>query len=156
MSMFFDFNNVHKISPDLLKQFIGFQFEIPKYAASSYPPYNMIKNEDGSIILELAVAGFSQEELEVVTSDGQLKVIGKKSADAKTDYLHRGISGRDFERNFVLDKQVVVEAASHENGILKIALRRVIPENEKPRKIEIGKASMEKSKRQILMEQPLL
>ncbi|MCY4152263.1 MAG: Hsp20 family protein [Aestuariivita sp.] len=107
---------------------------------SSYPPYNIEKTADDSYRISIAVAGFSAGELGVEVREHNLIVSGSKSADEANDrnFLHRGIATRAFERKFQLAEHVRVEAASHEDGMLHIDLRREIPEALKPRKIEIA------------------
>ena len=90
--------------------------------------------------MELAVAGFTEESLDIEVKDGQLTVECKtpESSDEK-EYLHRGIAARAFSRKFTLAETVVVRDASLENGMLRILLENVIPEEQKPKKISIGK-----------------
>lgn len=110
--------------------------------AQGYPPYNIEKTADDSFRIELAVAGFAEEDLEIETKDGLLTVAGKKDAadadgDAR-DFLHRGIAERNFIRRFQLADHVIVTGASLVNGLLRIDLVRELPEAKKPRKIAIG------------------
>lgn len=125
---------------------------------SNYPPYNIIQEDDYHYLIELAVAGFSEDDLEVELKEDTLKVSGKKSYkdevndDYTRKYTYRGISNRAFERNFVLNPDVHVNNVKLEHGMLRISLERIIPEHKKPRKIEIdtgGKTSLGK---QLLME----
>ena len=110
---------------------------------TSYPPYNIINNGD-EYTVEIAVAGFREEELDIEVRENQLIVTGKvKSQEITEDgpqFLHRGIAARQFERTFILSDDVVVEDAGLENGMLVIKLRHLIPESKKPRKIPIGKS----------------
>lgn len=108
--------------------------------ANSYPPYNITKESDTTYIVELAVAGFTEDTLDIQVENGQLTVEGKapESPDEK-EYLHRGIAARAFSRKFTLAETVVVRDASLENGMLRILLENVIPEEQKPKKISIGK-----------------
>lgn len=106
--------------------------------ASSYPPYNIEKVDENSYRLTMAVAGFSQDDLDVTVNDGVLYISGKaKETDEKVEYLHRGIAGRAFSRRFELAEHIEVAAASTENGLLVLDLNREVPEALKPRKIEI-------------------
>ena len=109
-------------------------------AAPTYPPYNIAKTGEDSYRLTMAVAGFSQEDLELTVKDNALIVAGKVAADADGELLHRGIAGRAFERRFALADHIVVDGADLRNGLLHVALKRVVPEGLKPRRIEIGKA----------------
>lgn len=104
-----------------------------------YPPFDILKDGEDSYRITLAVAGFRPEDIEVVAQQNQLTVTGKRAEDnGKGDYLHRGIAARAFERRFQLADFVEAGNASFENGLLSIALKRVVPEAMKPRRIEIG------------------
>jgi molecular chaperone IbpA len=106
--------------------------------SSTYPPYNIEKTGDDSYRLAVAVAGFSQDELEIVVQDNTLVVSGKPAEDTeKGQLLYRGIAGRAFERRFVLADHIVVDGASLKNGLLHVGLKRVVPEALKPRRITI-------------------
>jgi molecular chaperone IbpA len=105
---------------------------------NGYPPYNIEKTADDSYVLTMAVAGFGPGDLDVVVRDNTLTVAGRApNTDEGRAYLHRGIAGRAFERRFVLADHIVVDGAKLENGLLELALRRIVPEALKPRKIEI-------------------
>jgi len=88
----------------------------------------------------MAVAGFAQEELSIVHEPNMLVVCGERVGDENAQYLHRGIAGRPFERRFELADHVKVTAASLVNGMLTVDLRRELPDEMKPRRIEIGSA----------------
>jgi molecular chaperone IbpA len=104
----------------------------------NYPPYNIAKVDDDHYVIEIAVAGFTESELDVEVKDGVLFVEGKKEDDDQTEYLHKGISARQFKRSFTLSDTIVVKGAAYNNGILTIDLENVIPEEKKPRKIKIS------------------
>ncbi len=104
---------------------------------TAFPPVNVIKKDDYNFILELAVAGYRQNEIEVTTERNSLKVIGKKVDEDTREYLVKGIAGRKFSRQFVLSDTVVVRDANLADGILSIQLENVVPEEQKPRKIDI-------------------
>jgi len=107
--------------------------------APSYPPYNIEKTGEDTYRLTMAVAGFRPEELDLVVQDNTLIVSGKVTSDGqKGEVLYRGIAGRAFERRFVLADHIVVDGADLQNGLLHIALKRVVPEALKPRRIAIG------------------
>lgn len=107
----------------------------------SYPPYNIEKTADDSWRISIAVAGFSDEDLQVEVKENALHVTANKAEDeAERTYLHRGIATRAFSRRFHLADHVKVTGASHENGMLHIDLTREVPEALKPRRIEIAKA----------------
>jgi molecular chaperone IbpA len=104
---------------------------------TAFPPVNVIKKDDYNFILELAVAGYRQNEIEVTTERNSLKVTGKKVDEDTREYLVKGIAGRKFSRQFVLSDTVVVRDANLADGILSIQLENVVPEEQKPRKIDI-------------------
>ena len=107
--------------------------------APSYPPYNIERTGEDAYRLTMAVAGFRPEDLDLVVKDNTLVVSGKVNGEGqKSDMLYRGIAGRAFERRFVLADHIVVEGADLKNGLLHVALKRVIPEALKPRRISIG------------------
>lgn len=106
-----------------------------------YPPYNIEQIDEDRYQIELAVAGFSEEELSLESHKNVLTVTGKKSQDeaaSERNFVHRGIAGRGFARRFQLADHVIVQGADLKHGLLTIALRRELPEALKPRKIAIG------------------
>jgi molecular chaperone IbpA len=104
----------------------------------NYPPYNIAKLDDTHYVIEIAVAGFGEDEIDVELKENSLIVKGiKAKKEQETDYVHKGISTRSFERNFTLADNVEVRAATVQNGILAIALEQIIPEENKPKKIQI-------------------
>jgi len=103
---------------------------------NNYPPHNIVKVDDDHYIVELAVAGFKQEDLNIEFKDSVLKITGKKEDDR--EYTHKGISSREFTRNFTLGEYVEAVSASLSDGILAINLERIVPEEKRPKKIEIG------------------
>lgn len=107
-------------------------------SAPAYPPYNIAKLSDDSYRLTMAVAGFGQDDLEITVKDNQLIVAGRVKDETAADLLYRGIAGRAFERRFALADHIVVEGADLQNGLLHVALKRVVPEALKPRRIAIG------------------
>ena len=109
---------------------------------STYPPYNIEQLGEDGYQVTLAVAGFSEDDVDITLTERTLVVSGKMGADDDSQvYLHRGIAGRAFERRFELADHIKVKGASLENGLLHIELERVVPESEKPRKIEIAAPS---------------
>jgi molecular chaperone IbpA len=104
-----------------------------------YPPHNIIKTNDYEYTVELAVAGFKQDELSIIVEDGVLIITGTQKADTNnTIYLHKGISTKDFRKTIRLTDTVVVKDAHFVDGILSVYLENVIPESRKLRKILIG------------------
>ena len=108
-------------------------------AADSYPPYNIEKTGEDAYRITLAVAGFGAADLDMEVRDSQLVVVGKGDSESDdTQYLHRGIARRAFERRFQLADHVEVRGAELRDGMLVVDLVREIPEAMKPRRIEIG------------------
>lgn len=105
---------------------------------SNYPPYNIVKSDDDNYIIEIAVAGFAQGDIDIQVKEGELIITGAKSDEDDTQYLHHGIGTRKFTRTFNLAEYVEVKSADVENGVLKIALERNIPEAMKPKSIAIN------------------
>ena len=104
---------------------------------TAFPPVNIIKTGDYTYNVELAVAGYKRDEIEITAEKNSLRVTGKKAEKDEREYLTKGIAGRSFSRQFVLSDTVVVQSAELADGILSIELENVIPEEQKPRKIEI-------------------
>jgi molecular chaperone IbpA len=113
----------------------------------AYPPYNIVKVSDDNYRITMAIAGFSEKNLEITSKENQLIVQGRnqgREAEPGVTYLHRGIAGRAFERRFQLADHIRVTGAAMENGLLTIDLVREIPEAMKPRKIEIASGGTDK------------
>lgn len=108
-------------------------------SAMSYPPYNIERFGEDRYRISMAVAGFTEADLEIELKDNTLTISGRKNEeeDAST-YLHRGIAARAFERRFELAAHIKVKGASLENGLLHVDLEREVPEELKPRKIAIA------------------
>lgn len=108
---------------------------------NGYPPYNIEISGEDRYRITMAVAGFSESDLELEVKENLLRVAGKKDDDGENrKFLHRGIANRAFERRFQLADHVRVEGAHIKDGLLHVDLVREIPEAMKPRKIEIGRA----------------
>ncbi|HHQ4804222.1 Hsp20 family protein [Aeromonas veronii] len=128
----------------LYRSAIGFDrlADLIESAASNgnagYPPYNIEQLGDSDYRISMAVAGFTQEELELSFQENLLTVKGNKQADTGRNYLYQGIAERGFERRFQLADYVRVKGADLKNGLLHIELVREVPEAMKPRKIEIN------------------
>ena len=119
---------------------------------STFPPHNIIKLDDNRYVVELAVAGFAKDEIEITVEDGTLTVKGeKKEKETDVIYLHRGIGTRSFTKTLTVADTIEVRGAEFKDGILRIGLENVIPENKKPRKIEIGNG-LKLPKAQLLQE----
>lgn len=106
--------------------------------ADGYPPYDIVRKGDDSFQINLALAGFSPQDITITSEASQLRVVGKRPDDDKTEYLYQGISARAFERRFNLADYVEVDDAVFENGLLHINLVRRVPDRMKPRQIAIG------------------
>lgn len=139
--------NTRRINTDLLNDpfFIGFDNLVNKLqnttgTATNYPPYNLIKTGEDSYLIELAVAGFDEEDFDIELHDGVLTIKAELGdADTSTNYLHRGIAARSFVRKFTLADTIQVEGVSLHQGMLTVRLQNVIPEEKKPKKIPIGR-----------------
>jgi len=112
----------------------------------NYPPHNIVKIDEEKFLIELAVAGFTEKDISLEVKDGILKVKGKVESDEKREYAFKGISSRKFEKSFRLSEFVVIDGADLENGILVVYARVEVPEERRPRKIEIGSAGASKKK----------
>lgn len=110
---------------------------------NGWPPYNIETTGEDAYRIEIAVAGFSADELNIEAKENLLTVTGKKAAndDGQRTFLHRGLAERDFERRFQLADYVVVKGAALANGLLTVELKRELPEALKPRSIEIAAGS---------------
>ena len=113
----------------------------PQQENGSYPPYNIRKEDDFNFVIELALAGFSEKDVEIELTENVLHVRstgekGKHNLETP-DYVHRGIANRAFSRKFSLADDIIVKGAEFENGLLNITLERVVPEEKKPRIIPI-------------------
>jgi molecular chaperone IbpA len=131
---------------DLDKFFVGFDDQFNRMAKlhdditkniPNYPPYNIKKTGDNNYVIELAVAGFAKQDIEIEFADDKLIVKGNTKDDESSDFLFKGIAARNFTRTFVLDDQIEIKDAAIFNGMLKIALERIIPDHKKPKKIEV-------------------
>ena len=105
----------------------------------NYPPYNIVKHSDDKYTIEIAVAGFSKDEIDVETKENTLLIESKSRPEGDDDkeFLHKGISNRAFKKSFTISDDVVVNGADMKDGILKIEMERIIPEEKKPRTIKI-------------------
>lgn len=138
------YNRLAKIHDDLTKS-------IP-----NYPPYNIKKTGDNTYVIELAVAGFAKQDIEIELADGKMIIKGNvESTEPEDSYLFKGIAARPFTRMFALEDQIEVKDAEMLNGMLKVFLERIIPEHKKPKKIEVKTSEEKKSSKkdsQLLVE----
>ena len=106
--------------------------------SQGYPPYNIRKDGDIKYFIEMAVAGLSEEDLEVELKESVLQIRSKQSTEDEANYVHRGIAKRTFERSFTLSDDIVVKGCDLTNGMLTVELEKVIPEEKRARLIPIG------------------
>jgi molecular chaperone IbpA len=140
----------------LFRSTIGFDrvFDLLENASrsqslDSWPPYDIIRTSEDSYRITMAVAGFSDNEITVTHEPNMLVVSGSKPDEENADYLHRGIPGRSFERRFELADHVKVTSANLANGLLTIALVREVPEEMKPRRVQIRTGEAAESPKHI-------
>lgn len=119
--------------------FDDFERRFANQINTSYPPYNVLKHDDNNYEIEVAVTGFSPEEISVEIDQNQLVVKGQRKRDSNVEvnYLHRGLAARDFTRSWTLAEHMEVGEGRIKNGVLTIELKRVIPETLKPRVLQI-------------------
>ena len=108
-------------------------------AMTAYPPFNLKKTDDNVYVIEMAVAGFGRQDIEMTLEDNKLIIKGNVSNDSneKTESIYKGIAERPFNRSFVLNDNVEIKNAQLINGMLKVWLEHMIPEHKKPKKIDI-------------------
>lgn len=114
-------------------------FDMDLESSSSYPPYNISKVDDNNYIIEMALAGFNKDDIEIELADSELTVRSKKRENSSKDVnlIHQGISHRSFNRKFTLSEEILVKNAEMKDGMLIIKLQKFIPENKKPKLINI-------------------
>lgn len=128
----------HAIGFDTLFETLNRTFANSK-VDGNYPPHNVVKLDETHYVIELAVAGFAETEIDVELKENVLTVKGEKAKpESEIEYLHKGISARNFTRTFPLAEHVEVRGATVQNGILAIALEQVVPEEQKAKKIAIS------------------
>ena len=118
----------------------------PQDNNEGYPPYDIVRNGEDQFQINLALAGFSRDELTITAEASQLMVAGKKQNKGDVEYLYQGISARSFERRFNLADYIEVENAAFENGLLRINLVRRVPDKMKPRQIAIANVTQLETK----------
>jgi molecular chaperone IbpA len=120
---------------------VGFDqyFNNPRLQNSNYPPHNIVKYSDTEYAIEVAVAGFSKDEITVEVDQDQLIVRGIQTKNETTtiEYLHKGLASRDFEQTWTLAEYMEVKDAEVKDGMLIVKIERIVPESLQPRKIEI-------------------
>ena len=146
---------------DVEKFFVGFDDTYNRMAKfhddvtkniPNYPPYNIRKVEDNRYVIELAVAGFARQDIDITFEDNKL-IISGKTEDDTNNFLFKGIANRAFTRTFFLDDTIEINDAFMMNGMLKIALEKIIPEHKKPKKIAVADGETKsKTKKTLLTE----
>ena len=134
-------NLISSLTPSLFRQMVvGFDdfFDSIDYNyRETYPPYNIRRKADNKYILEIAVAGFRRKDLDVSLDNNTLVVEGMRDT-TENEYIHKGVSTRNFKRTWSLARYMEVDKADFEDGILKLELKRNLPEELKPKKIKIN------------------
>ena len=138
LSLFDNFNQLTPYAVGFDRVFDQLNTYVANNATSSgFPPYNIRKGGDYNYTIEMALAGFSKDDIEIEVAEGLLTVRSIKENDENDSDIYRGISYRKFNRKFTLADDIVVNDASLENGMLKIDLERIVPDAKKPRIIEV-------------------
>ena len=128
----------HTIGYDNIFDHFNDMFETSTSLQTNYPPYDIVKHSDTLYDIQVALAGYSKDDIEVEVKENTLLIKSvKKEEDDKVEVLHRGISKRYFERSFTIADDVKVNSAELKDGLLIVSLERVIPEHKKPRLIKI-------------------
>lgn len=152
--------------PSFEKHFVGFDGIVKRLqdvqqnlskSIPNYPPYNIVKVDDNKYVIELAVAGFGKQNLDITIEDGTLTIAGQTNVDSDSEneasYLYKGIADRNFTRKFSIADSVEIKNAELINGMLKVWLENIIPESKKPKKVDITDTSENKpSEKQLLNE----
>lgn len=137
---------VTQLAMDLFKDpfFIGFNRELERMATvhqaatrQTYPPYDVLKLDEDTFQVSIAVAGFTKDDIDVSVENGTLIVKGEITEVTDGEYLHKGIAARKFTRTFALGEYMEVTGANIEDGMLHVNVDRIIPEEKKPKKIKI-------------------
>ena len=123
--------------------FIGFNKEVArlnsahKTNSQSYPPYDLLKLDEDTYKLSLAIAGFTKEDINISVDDGTLIIKGEIAEVTDAEVVHKGIAGRKFVRSFALGEYMEVTGAELKDGMLNISIDRIVPEDKKPKTIKI-------------------
>ena len=135
----FDTNALNKALLGFDTMFNDFEQRFANQINNTYPPYNILKHNEDSYDLEIAVTGFAPEEITVEIDQNQLVVKGERKHDEDTEpqYLHRGLATRDFTRSWTLAEHMVVGEGRIKNGVLTVSLTREVPEALKPRVLKL-------------------
>jgi len=136
---------VNKLTMDLFNDpfFIGFNRELGrlntayKTNSQSYPPYDLLKLDDDTYQISLAIAGFSREDIDISVDNGTLIIRGEIVEVTDAEVVHKGIAGRKFVRSFALGEYMEVTSAELKDGMLHVHVVRIVPEEKKPKSIKI-------------------
>ena len=139
LSLFDNFNQLTPYAVGFDRVFDNITRYVDNNATSTgYPPYNIRKEGEYNYVIEMALAGFAREDLEIEVADGVLTIRSvKEKSDDDVSNIYRGISFRKFVRKFTIADDIVVNGAKMENGMLSVDLERIVPEEKKPRLIEV-------------------
>ena len=135
----FDTNALNRALVGFDSLFDNFEQRFSNQINNTYPPYNILKHNEDSYEMEIAVTGFTPEEIVVEVDQNQLVVKGHRTRneDSETHYLHRGLATRDFSRSWTLAEHMEVGEGTIKNGVLTIELKRIVPDSLKPRVLKI-------------------
>jgi molecular chaperone IbpA len=155
-----DLQKIYKFSTaNLPSRSIGFDrwldfFELDSidHKPSTFPPHNIIKTSEYNYTLELAVAGFTENDIDITLEKNQLTIIGEAGDKSDVEYIYRGIASRAFTKKFTLMDTIFVEGASLKDGVLRVYLKNSIPETDKPKKITIDNDFQRLENKQMLIE----
>jgi molecular chaperone IbpA len=153
-----------RFGPMILNQTLGFENFIRDVESilndtkpvTNFPPHNIIKLDENKYVVELAVAGFGKDEIDIQVQENTLTIKGEKSEGTPNlEYLHRGIGTRSFTKTITIADTIHVKGAEFKDGILRVGLENIIPEHKKPRKIEISSDynALKEFKPQLLQEE---
>jgi molecular chaperone IbpA len=135
----YDTNALNRALLGFDTMFNDFEHRFANQLKDNYPPYNIVKHDDNSYEIEIAVTGFNKDEVTVEIDQNQLIVRGErdKSGDVTAEFLHRGLAFRDFTRSWTLAEHMEVGEGTIKNGVLTIELKRIVPDALKPRVLKI-------------------
>ena len=134
----FDTNSLNKALVGFDRIFDDFEHRFANQLSTNYPPYNIVKRSEDNYEIQIAVAGFTREEIELTSENNELKIKGTKFEEEDNgEFLYRGLAARNFERAFTLGQYLEVDSAEIQDGLLIIKLERHVPEALRPKRIEI-------------------
>ena len=135
----YDVNALNKALVGFDRIFDDMESRFSNQLSTNYPPYNVAKLQENLYEIEMAVTGFEKDEIKVTIEQNELTITGegKDETEVAVEYLHRGLALRDFERKFTLAEHMKVISATIKNGVLQIRIERIVPEEMKPRVIDI-------------------